>query len=195
MPPIAEYARCNILGRSNGSANTWAFGFAVHFPEGITDTDAQQVNTAVQDWIGANFRNRLSNSHTCTSVRIDPYLPGNPHEFTVTVNGLGARVGNPAGGQVAVIGTLRTNIGGRRGRGRIYFPGVSAEDINAIDGTSLDNDAQIAYQGSLSTLIASLNTIGHPMSVVSRMDAQGYQVANGIVRTYLGTQRRRVNNR
>lgn len=79
------------------------------------------------------------------------YVPSGTGTLPYTNNGgrTGA-TGTPVPAAVALLCTKQTNIGGRRGRGRMFIPGVSQTQVNA-DG--------VVASGFLATARANVETL------------------------------------
>lgn len=125
---------------------------------------------------------------TATGVSVDaPVSPVAP----------GTNVGIPAGSQVAAMVTLGSGNRGRANRGRKYFPGVPAVDIDTVGGTSLEPASATLYANAVAQLANTLQTIDQSPHLAVESKSQGRAVPVTIIqgRLHLGGQKRRRNNK
>lgn len=79
---------------------------------------------------------------------------------SVSVANTGTNGGDTTGPQVAMLVQKNTGAGGRAGRGRLYFPGISDTSL-AING-DLVSGFRVVAQGLFDDFLADLNSGGLP---------------------------------
>lgn len=186
--------RLIVHGHSTGSLLQW------EITPGIIDTDAHSLSrmedilAAAVSWVEGSLIDVLADTENVDEVRVEDLAASAVPTIIGGVNENGTVAGNPAGGQVAAITTLRTLLSGRSYRGRIFWPGVSSTFINDLDGTTLDPAAVTAYDTCANALIANIDAVASStaIGVVSRTVPTVTIVTSVQTRQYLGTQRRRV---
>jgi hypothetical protein len=123
---------------------------------------------------------------SCTARTIDP---ANPLEAVHVIANAGVQAGVSVPLESAVVVTLYTSLASRRGRGRIFIPGLNASAITAGRlGSSASGDFQDAVDG-WPTQMASDS--GLDWVVWSPTDNVSRDVDSGLVRTTIHHQRRR----
>lgn len=119
-----------------------------------------------------------------------------------SANGAIAEVTDSAPGGLGSATGLATNAasalvkwnGGTRSassRGRLYHGPLMENEINS-DGRTLQSGVQIALDTAYEAMLASLNSAGYPLVVVSRKNATATVVNDVSVQGVIATQRRRI---
>ena len=113
------------------------------------------------EWAAAGIMGNLSNGVSVTSVlaKNGPNETGPSAEIPASVPGTGGSgIATP---NVTWLVKKATPLGGRRGSGRMYLPGVIE---GAVDGAGqMDPGNVTALQGDLDTFLTGLVTAGNPM--------------------------------
>jgi hypothetical protein len=136
-----------------------------------------------------------------THVKIAPILadgsygaPSAIYQFTTPLAGsLGTGCLPP---EVAVAVSLRAAIIGRRGRGRVYIPGLTQAALTSADGT-VASGTRTALRDAMATLITNMQDIpgvedyGPIVSVLSAGSATAVRPAQVRVGDHFDVQRRR----
>ena len=106
----------------------------------------------------------------------------------------GSNVGDSVPAQVAMIFTLRTALGGRSHRGRIYVAGLPAGAVET-DSTQWKASGMSDFQDMADAFTTALGPgpNGCELVVASYTLASAASVTSSVARRYFGTQRRRVN--
>jgi len=191
---IPDAYRIIVHGHSTGSLLQW------EITPGVSDTDAHttarmsDIADAVAAWCESDLADVLDDTNVVDEIRVEDLDFTDLPTVVVGSTVSGSVGGNPAGGQVAAITTLRTALSDRSHRGRIFWPGVSSTFINAVDGTTLDPDAMTAYDTAANALLAAVDAVAAAttIGVISRTLVEVNPVLSVATRPYLGTQRRRV---
>lgn len=187
IPP--GYANLTISGTTSGSERPWAIshGYAVEAFGGSDITDLA-TNVGNSDWVD-------NAAQDLVVVEVDLAIgtsdPSAPIHFTAGVDASGGS-GAPSGPNTAWLVRKVTNLGGRKGRGRTYFPGVTEASVgdggqvNEGDGSlraSLEGfwNGITSGVGSLTDLVLLHTTSITPTSVES-----------WVMDNRLATQRRRL---
>lgn len=146
---------------TNGTlTRTWT---ARRGPVGSTENcdDVFQADLADDFWTFLDsLKANVKNTWTWTHVKIAPILadgkygaPAATYQFTTPLAGTGS-AGTNFPPEVAVAVSLRAPVLGRRGRGRVYLPGLNTT-VSATDGT-VSTTFRSAAATAMATLIANL---------------------------------------
>jgi hypothetical protein len=193
-----------MKGIFNSSLHHWANVWGVLDTETHDTARANAIAAVFEQWWDVALRTLLMNDMSCTDIAVldlaDP--TGVSIEYNTGLPLNGTKSGDPAGAQVAAIVTLRSDLRGRRFRGRKYFPGIPSSSINAGDGTSLDSGSADEFLNVVEWLVLAIagttnNGITHlspaaNIAVVSHRANVATEVTSAQARLYLGTQKRRV---
>ena len=125
----------------------------------------QQIDVAEDCWTFLNtIKPQVVQGFRFTHVKIAPIEASGAYgagaatySFTTPLVGTAATTYPPAPPEVAVAASMRAPIIGRRGRGRIFIPGVYSASADA-DGT-LQNAPADVYRDALVTLIGNLENL------------------------------------
>jgi hypothetical protein len=123
-----------------------------------------------------------------TLVRIGPSPDGPVGNHIATV--LGGNTGSQVTPQVAVLVRKRTNLGGKRHRGRFYLPGLIEGGVN--ERGEVSSATQTAFQTQAAEMLAALITAGIPMVILHNGITAPTPVTELIVDSRVATQRRRL---
>lgn len=194
MTPQTDVWLASVIGRVNASA-PMVVTFRVLAPwEDSAETVATDVANAWSD--DESFVKLMSDDYTVESYivgRVQEEFLGLPFSGTIGPNSGGLVEQAIMAPQAALIVTKRSNIGGHKGRGRMYIPALTPLSANAdrtawssSEFTNIDTCVQTFFsllQGGESTQGMSLpnGTSSDPITVTSLAH-----------RSYFGTQRRRA---
>jgi hypothetical protein len=123
---------------------------------------AWQSDLADDMWIFLNaIKARVGDKFRWTHVKIAPVLAdgsyGAPSAiYTFTAPMPGTSTGDHFPPEVAVAVSLRANVIGRRGRGRMYIPGLTVTQLDGDNGTVVAA-TRTALASALKTLVTNLN--------------------------------------
>ncbi len=189
-------------------ANTWKV--VVSYKAGLTTFENVFHTTAPDASAEADVANDFANAWFSPSSIADLQAPlvtggditvqhydGSSAPLPVSVSGFTGQAmtgsGSPAPAAVALITTWRSGLAGRSNRGRTYLGGLSDVFIDST-GAQWASGAfptlQIGMDAFLSALVGSTTVTG--LDVYSPLHNTKAPVINGLVRRYMGTQRRRA---
>jgi len=156
--------------------------------------DLQDVaDDIAQAWSDDDSIHHIQSSHVTYSDVTVYRLNGAsaPVSSSDFANPTGQQTPFPAPPQCARIVTLRTGTIGRAHRGRMYIPG---EPIDALetDGARWDSSTTGTVTDAFNQFRTLLDGNGLTLAVLSRLNSSQSPVTSISVRSYLGTQRRRV---
>lgn len=106
-----------------------------------------------------------------------------------------AGTGNSLPQNCAALVRKRTDLAGRRGRGRFYVPGVEETSVSAVG--VLSNTYLTAWQAAADAFLDDLETDGTPMVVLHRSEGIGVEpvptpIVALVVDERIATQRQRL---
>lgn len=157
----------STAGTNGTLARTWTARLGA---VGSTDNAdaAWQADLADDFWTFLNtIKARLGDKFSFTHVKIAPILEGGTYGapsaiYTFTTPLAGTSTADHLPPEVAVAVSLRANLIGRRGRGRMYIPALTVTQIDGDLGTVV-SATRTALAGALGTLVANLgNPPGTP---------------------------------
>jgi hypothetical protein len=145
----------------------------------------------------------LSNQYTVTAVSLYVGQDGGPpalFEFAPSSPVVGPSTGTPLPQNCAVLVRKRTSSAGRRGRGRIYMPGIAESEVNpaGVIGTTTRNNWQTAAENWFEACRDGADTfVAYPMVVLHRSEGAGVEPPPTVITalevdTVIATQRRRL---
>lgn len=150
-------------------------------------------------WTAIKALNGSNTTRTGSALYV--YLAGQAAASGVGRTALGSPVagtgsGNPLPTQCAAVASLRSDVAGRRGRGRCYTPLTGGSLVN----NQLSSANTSAISGAYKALINSLNAYTSPsnnvgslhVNVLSRADGTGHPVSSIVVNSRLDIQRPRA---
>jgi len=181
------YAQVNFMwtGANVPTGAECAFGV------GAGGATAEEIAQDVADTIGAvDLFDRISNQVTLTTVKakLGPNSTGPVAELSVAVPGDAGGSCSPP--QVAWLVRKSTALGGRRGRGRLFFPGVPEGSVDQAG--VLDTTVSNAFQGLLDDWLSALAVSGHSMVVLHADNTAPTVVTSLALQAKVATQRRRL---
>lgn len=162
---------------------------------------AMQADLGDDIWTFCNaIKSYLSTGFRWTHVKIAPVSPGGTYAapsaiYTFTTPLAGTSSGNALPPEVALAASLRAPIIGRRGRGRIYIPGIG-DGMRAADGTVASTPAS-AVASALKTLVTNLEdtpgteVYGPTVVVMSANSTTAVRPSQVRVGSHFDVQRRR----
>lgn len=143
-------------------------------------------------------------SNQYTSVGVDVYIgqDGGPPLVanSTTVSATGGATGGPLPQNCAALVRKRTGAAGRRGRGRMYWPGVAEGDVGptGVLTEALRTSLQNRYAAWLALLVASPAGSGPvPPVILHRAEGTGVEPPPTVITAFqvdtrVATQRRRL---
>lgn len=184
-----NYAQVNLRFGGSGLPTGAEVTFGVlHEESGLSPAD---VGNAVKTAWNDNVRDASPIHTTLQSilVKFGPNATGPAAEVAVGLAGTNSNADvNPA---VAVLVQKHTPVGGRKGRGRFYWP--LATETEMADGGSLTSSAVAGIQTAMDDFLAALDTASIGMAVLHNDGATvPYQVTSLGVSPTLATQRKRL---
>lgn len=159
---------------------------------GTQGTEVELKNELQTNWIPI-FQQLQNNAFLYTTLSVqDLGPPAKPAVIFSLVGMAGALSGAPAHSVLAGLFSLRTNVGGRKGHGRFYMPGVHGQSV-------LNN---VLQPGAFNQYVASAVSLsaryGEPGSGPYRLILRSHgpehtetRVTDIVVRQTFGIQRRR----
>jgi hypothetical protein len=189
----AGYGQANIVftGGAVPQGAEVTFGF---MPTGLNVGDAARSALTIGNQLGTStIMANLSSLVVATAVRVKlgPNLDGPYHERIINIPG--SIVSSTVTPNVAVLVRKNTVLGGRRNRGRFYWPGLRETDVDEAGFvlTTRRTDLQADFDAFLSGL-----TLADITPVVLHGEAQGelapVPIASFSVDPRVATQRRRL---
>jgi hypothetical protein len=124
---------------------------------------------------------------TTIHVKSGPNSTGPATDFPTSFTGSSSGVSGHAG--VATLLSKITDLGGRTGRGRFFWPGLSESVVDA--GGALTGAFRIAAQAIADDIISELTAAGVPMVLLHSGEVTPTPVTTLTVSTRAATQRRR----
>jgi len=118
---------------------------------------SQTVASVLGSQFNTHVMPRLSDGilHSSTTLKVGPDEDG--PSYVSTANQLGGRAGTAASCNVSWLVHKNSTLGGRRGKGRLYLPGVMEADVGS-DGDMLD--AQVTLmQTAMDAWYAGINGV------------------------------------
>lgn len=192
-----------VIPNTYSLAIDWAFGgsirmtnvlhYRVASPQTVTQAYANSVAGAVgAAFISSNWEDEVATSIGLEHVRVRSLHTANQPEWTGVINDDGLNAGTLMPLQNAVCVTLRTDLAGRRYRGRTYLGGLT-EAANGTDGaigTTTRTRAADFITAIENNLISG--ALGNTLVVASRTYGTAQDVTSILVRDgQWDTQRRR----
>lgn len=189
MPVPVGYAECAIPARYDAGGS---YGYVVF---GVENNTIFTNPATIADEIWGVFSTTLL-------ALLDDTIQWGPVEVSVgTSSGdlSGVGVGTASGGatinspppNAAVLVTKSTNTGGRRGRGRMYWP-WAADESTVGEGGVWAGSAVANFQAACDDFLADLTTADLPMVILHRDGGVPSPVTQLTVQALLATQRRRL---
>lgn len=187
VPP--GYANVIISGTTDGNDRPWAIAHGYQI-EALAQSDIDEMADNIQgsDWLD-NAASDLNVN--LLDVVVGTSDPSAPIHFTQGLTGSGGG-GAPSGPNCAWLVRKNTLLGGRRGRGRTYFPGVTEGSVG--DG-GLVNEGDGSLRTGLEGFWNGITTSapGFTDLVLLHEDASTPTVVQSwIMDTRIATQRRRL---
>ena len=190
MPPIPNgFAVVSISGTVDGSDRGWQISHAFEIA-GFASTDLESIAGAIStsDYMG----NAASDvSATLLDVAVGSTNPAEPYHFTRGLDASGGG-GSPSGPQVSYLVTKLTALGGRRNRGRTFFPGVTEASIGN-GGQVIEGDGSLrnGLENFWGDVFDSSENFTEPV-LLHTDDGTPTPVLSWSLSNVVATQRRRV---
>lgn len=138
----------------------------------------------------SNVLDQTSDAVAITGIKVKNGPDSTGASAIVGLSAPGTVAGNTTAPNLAILVRKVTNLGGRRGRGRFYWPCVPEVSVGD-DGTLLEpmkSDLETAFNAFLS----ELNSAGLPMVLLHDGPTIPTSVVDLAVQEVAGTQRRRM---
>ena len=160
--------------------------------DGTTIVSGVEGQAALNHW-WATWRFAISSQVTCLGGTLRQAVPnGRVDDLAAPPTPAGAAAGTT--GDIAALATVikwKSTVGGRRGRGRSFIPGLRAPAVGT-DGRTLTAAHQTAMNDAAVAWLTRPVAMGDArMAVLSRMDQSAHPVIQGTCSAVVGIQRRR----
>lgn len=155
--------------------------------------DCAAVNAIVTAWISANYRQMWNTGVMCDDVTTTA-INASPAPQAQAVSGiLGNRVGLMNTSNITMSVKSQTGNSGRTNRGHQFaWPAVGL-DLLTPGNNRFTNTYRVALVAVFNLLVASMNTGGYPLAVLSKTDQALKLITNYVaVDDYIDSQRRRL---
>lgn len=182
------YAQVNLGYTSSVYINGAENVFGVENTTGLTPT--QIANDVLNEWV-TNLKGLVNVGVTLASIKVKLGPNSTGLDATILPNQAGSSTGDLVPGQVAALVRKLTGVGGRKGRGRLYAPGVVREWFTGIPGQLTPDviaDLLEGYEGFL----GGLTTSDTPMVLLHGDSTTPTPVTGVAVEAFVATQRRRI---
>lgn len=150
---------------------------------------ASTADKVLANWT-SNLKSIQSSQITLASILVKngPNVDGPFIELGVgTAGSDGSGIVGP---QVCALIRKNTNFGGRKGRGRLYWPGVLRDDAG---GDGVISGSQItAYNSAWNSFLDDMAADDAPLYLLHADSTSPYQIASFSAQTPTATQRRRI---
>ncbi len=123
-----------------------------------------------------------------TLVKFGPDATGPSGIFAADEPGLVAGAGSPS--NCAYLIRKNSALGGRRGRGRMYVPGVAESQVG--DDGDLDNSFASDFQDDINNFWLALGLANMPMVILHDDATSPTPVTSLVLQAQIATQRRRL---
>lgn len=145
---------------------------------------------AIRDAVEARLMPPVSSNIILTSVemKIGPGESG--PTFVAPTNEPGGASGSGMTPNVAYLFKKRTNLGGRKNRGRFYMPGVTESPVDSVG--AIEAPTLAVLQTAANNFLADLAAADSPMVVLHNDVTTPTEVSSLIVDPRVATQRRRL---
>lgn len=138
----------------------------------------------------SDIQDRFSNQQSVTSIRVKQG-PGDDGPFgEIATSHPGQSSGDMCPQNTALLLKKVTNLGGRKGAGRMYWPGILASDVT--DSGSIGSTAKSAWQISFNAFIDELDGDACTMVLLHGDDTTPSPVIALNPQDKVATQRRRL---
>jgi hypothetical protein len=165
LPVIAGVARCTLAGSIQGGgrwANTW---HARRVDLGGVDTgEAASLTAVMTAFYAALVIPSVCGGTTIDSVDVTP-LDGTSGAFHFGPGLVGSSGGSAAPPEVAEVITIRTAFRGRRARGRVFLPALTAGAFDTVGHIGAGYLTAVSVEGAL--MMGAANVAGWEIGVAS----------------------------
>jgi hypothetical protein len=182
---FGEIAVVHTGGGIDGEA-IWTMGFDNNAADSAADV-AENVSDAI-DTLG--YLDVISSTVTVTEVRVKLGPDATGPSATHTNGSTGTVGGNSAPPNVAYLVTKNTALGGRKGRGRCYVPGVP--EIAMGSGGSVDTAFLATLQDFMTTWGGAMTIASKPLHLLHGDATSPTAIDSLAADARFATQRRRL---
>lgn len=184
----AGYGRCTmeVDFSGPGSPAMLTFGFLNTGYTGDLDADANTIGQIVAN----NLDAQMSTHYTFQDCRIVVNVAGVVQAGEAVINQPGDFGGTASPPQVAYLAGKKSELVGRKHRGRWYIPGVpeSVVDNNGL----VDSVVRAGVTSACLAVLADLDTANFPMYILHTDATAPTEVKSMSCDAYVATQRRRL---
>lgn len=197
IPPGFAQAVWSMTVTGDAEPMVTTCGLDVSAAAGEFQDCADKAQTMFQNGFGQMISNQVTMTHCTLYVGQD----GGPPAIFDSTNGgsVGDIANTPLPNNCAWLVRKRTDMAGRRGRGRFYIPGVAE---NFVDPAGVINNAEVAAMTDVaelfrSTMESAVGGPSMPLVVLHRSEGIGVEppptlIAQLVCETKIATQRRRM---
>lgn len=173
-----------------------------HDLSNVVGGDYEEIANRLFDGFGQEMMGAISDQYSLTGVSLYVGQDGGPPAvfFGTDTAVVGGDAGLPLPQNCAALVRKRTGAAGRRGRGRMYLPGVRENVVNAIG--VMDSTYVTAWQTSIDGWFDLLNgvpagSVAYPPVILHRSEGIGEEppptpVTALVLDDVIATQRRRL---
>lgn len=158
--------------------------------QNVADGSASDIAGGMADVFGEEIVPLLTDSITFESVLVKLGPDETGPSATVAVSVDGELTGGAATPNVAYLVHKNTNLGGRRGRGRMFIPGVTEETVDGAG--NLTSGTVSSWNTALATLLVTLATNDLPAYLLHDGPTPPTAVQTLTIDGRVATQRRRL---
>lgn len=195
--PVQDTAKISVVGFLSGE--TVVNTLHVKKAGTLLTTDLQAITTIVAGWLGAVYRNRISQSMVWTRINVldlsSSTAPSLDTPISPTISGANTSGSQP--NNVALVISLRSLARGRSSRGRWFVAGIPRDQSASSVAVQLAYASQMG--ADFSTLMNNLRVSDYTPVVVStfsegvqRSEGVTFPITGVIVDTAMDSQRRRL---
>lgn len=176
----AAFSGANIVGEA-----VWTQGF-----QNTDDDDAQGIADNFKSaLLATDYMDQISSTITLDEVRVK-LGPNETGPSAVSLVGNSGTIGGqPVSPQVALLVRKTTPLGGRRGRGRLYIPGMPAAALD--DSGNFDAASANGVASDLQDMWSAMALVGQPPVLLHSGALTPTPLTAFVGQTRVATQRRR----
>lgn len=170
--------------------------FHVWNPLGWNVDDLPVLAGVFRDWWNTSYKAQQHSNVCLNTVQCRVYDPADPLSYDLFVNPAicgGISTGEPAPASVTLAVSLRTNLAGRRYRGRFYAVGITDAATQPDDRASSSFVTSVGVAGA--ALITAVLNAGWGLVVFHRDNNTFTNYVTCVVENILDSQRRRLPGR
>lgn len=193
MPPTPipdgfGIATLKVLRTGASAPDVWTFGYAL--PAGASTPDGN-ANTISSSWVNQFTAASTLNVYTyigCHVLQNEGGFLSAGDKVSSVAGTLSAAAAAPA---IAVRVTKRTAFAGRKYRGRVFLPPAYVSETNINEAGVIDASTLASIQTKATAFYAAMVTADMPLHLLHSGATAPTAITSLIVRTSVGTQRRR----